>query len=468
MTTLTTTPSRPRRLVRRRDQAGHALTASNRRAGDRRAVADLVRAVTREPLPFRVTAYDGTDLGPADAPIRFHLASPAGLRHLLGAPGDLGAARAHLTGQLLIDGVHPGDPYPAFALIKRQLQLRRPTPAELAGVVAGVVAGLGPSGLGLSDLRTPARPEQERPPRWLRPLQGWRGWDRSARAVNHHYDVSNAFYERVLGPSMTYTCAVYADPSDSLEQAQDRKYALVAGKLGLRPGMTLLDVGCGWGGMVRHAAREHGVRALGVTLSREQAQWAQQAIEREGLSHVAQVRHLDYRKLAPGRFDAISSIGLTEHVGARNYPGYFAFLRSRLRPGGRLLNHCITRVDGRSSVRPQAFTDRYVFPGGELAAPGRIIAAAHDAGLEVQHEENLRMHYAHTLTAWCANLVTHWDECVAEVGEVTARVWGLYLAGSRFAFETNGLQLHQVLATRPSADGSPGFPLRPDWDPQTH
>ncbi len=170
---------------------------------------------------------------------------------------------------------------------------------------------------------------------------------------------------------MTYTCAVYRSPDDTLEQAQANKYDLVAGKLALRPGMRLLDVGCGWGGMVRHAAREYGVKALGVTLSRAQAQWAQAAIEREGLTGLAQVRHLDYRDAPREQFDAVSSIGLTEHIGVRNYPAYFGFLRDRLRPGARLLNHCITRADNRAPHRSGAFIDRYVFPDGELAGPGR-------------------------------------------------------------------------------------------------
>ena len=277
--------------------------------------------------------------------------------------------------------------------------------------------------------------------------------------------MSNAFYEMVLGPSMTYTCAVYHDPKDSLETAQANKYELVCGKLALKPGMKLLDVGCGWGGMVRHAAREHGVKSLGVTLSREQAEWAQAAIEREGLSHLAEVRHMDYRDAPADHFDAVSSIGLTEHIGVANYLRYFGSLRERLRPGGRLLNHCITRANSYMPVKPGAFIERYVFPDGELASPGRVLTKCHDAGFEVQHEENLRLHYALTLSGWCRNLVENWDECVAEVGVGTARVWGLYMAGSRLAFERNEIQLHQILATKTTPDGVSSYPLRPDWTP---
>jgi cyclopropane-fatty-acyl-phospholipid synthase len=204
------------------------------------------------------------------------------------------------------------------------------------------------------------------------------------------------------------------------------------------------------------------VTAIGATLSREQAAWAQAAIERDGIGDRAVVRHSDYRDVPETGFDAISSIGLTEHIGLRTYPAYFTFLRDRLRPGGRLLNHCITRYTNRP-VQVGSFIDRYVFPDGELTGSGRIITTMQDVGLEVRHEENLREHYALTLAGWCRNLVENWDDCVAEVGEGTARVWGLYMAGSRIGFERNEIQLHQVLASRTDDDGVAGFPLRPDW-----
>ncbi|MCW2845429.1 MAG: methyltransferase protein, partial [Nocardioides sp.] len=245
-------------------------------------------------------------------------------------------------------------------------------------------------------------------------------------------------------------------------EAQAEKFDLVCRKLDLKPGQRLLDVGCGWGGMVRHAAKHYGVHALGVTLSREQAQWAKEAIDSDRLGDLAEVRHSDYRDVLEGGFDAVSSIGLTEHIGVRNYPSYFQFLRGRLRPEGRLLNHCITRSHNRRE-ETGAFIDRYVFPDGELIGSGTIIKEAQDAGLEVMHEENLRIHYAMTLRDWCRNLVDNWDECVAEVGEGTARVWGVYMAGSRLAFERNEIQLHQVLAVRTGDDGKDGFPLRPSW-----
>jgi cyclopropane-fatty-acyl-phospholipid synthase len=230
--------------------------------------------------------------------------------------------------------------------------------------------------------------------------------------------------------------------------------------------MRLLDVGCGWGGMVMHAAREFGVRALGVTLSLQQAQWAQQAIADAGLSDLAQVRHLDYRNVTETGFDAVSSIGLTEHIGKTQLPGYFGFLYSKLRPEGRLLNHCITRPDNTGPARvTDGFIYRYVFPDGELEGPGYLVSLMHDAGFEVRHSENLREHYARTLAGWCANLEAHWDEAVAEVGDGTARVWRLYMAGSRLGFERNQIQLHQVLGVRLGEGGVSGMPLRPDWEP---
>jgi cyclopropane-fatty-acyl-phospholipid synthase len=418
-------------------------------------VADVVRAVTSGEPGVRVTAYDGSATGPADAPVRVHLAAPRGLSYLLTAPGELGLARAYVAGDLELPGVHPGDPYDALRFIRDNLRPRVPSPRAALALARG---------LGWERLRPPPPPPQEATPPWRRLARGLRhSRQRDRAAVEHHYDVSNAFYERVLGPSMTYTCAVYRAPLDSLEQAQAAKYDLVATKLALRPGMRLLDVGCGWGGMVRHAAREYGVRALGVTLSRQQAEWARAAIERDGLADLAEVRHADYRDTPTDHFDAVSSIGLTEHIGVRNYPRYFAALRDRLRPGGRLLNHCITRADNRARTRFGPFIERYVFPDAELAGPGRVLSEIHDAGLEAQHAENLRRHYALTLAAWSRNLTDQWPDCVAEVGPATGRVWGLYLAAARLGFDGNELQLHQILATRTTAGGDSSFPLRPDW-----
>ncbi|WP_405060617.1 class I SAM-dependent methyltransferase [Kribbella sp. NBC_01505] len=418
------------------------------------SIAEALTTVTPDGLPFRFTAYDGSATGPADSPIHMHLATERGLSYVLTAPGDLGLVRAYVMGDLEITGAHPANPYDLMRMLLNQVHFERPTPTEALRIVRG---------LGWSHLKPPPPPPQEHLPKWRRTFEGLRhSRTRDKAAIHHHYDVSNTFYEWVLGPSMTYTCAVYPSVDATLEEAQYEKYDLVARKLDLRAGMRLLDVGCGWGGMVRHAAREYGVQALGVTLSAEQAHWANEAIKREGLESLAEVRFLDYRDVPERDFDAISSIGLTEHIGVRNYPTYFGFLLDRLRPGGRLLNHSITRPDNHYRSTG-AFIDRYIFPDGELIGSGRIIAEAQDAGFEVRHSENLREHYALTLGAWSQNLLAHWDEAVAEVGPATAKIWGLYLAACRVGFERNNTQLHQFLAVKLDSGADAHFPLRPTW-----
>ncbi len=419
------------------------------------SICDAIETLLAQPLPIRLTAYDGSATGPLDCDYTLHLANERGLRYIVTAPGDLGFARAYVSGDLEVQGAHPGDLYEPLLLILKQMRFRAPGPGEVLTLLRE---------LGFGTLKMPPVPAQEHLPRWRRLLEGLRhSRERDADVIQHHYDVSNRFYEHVLGPSMTYTCALYPSAEATLEEAQAAKYDLICRKLGLRAGDRLLDVGCGWGGMLRHAAQYYGVQALGVTLSAEQSQWAQEAVVRDGLEKLVEVRHGDYRDVLDTDFDAVSSIGLTEHIGVKNYPAYFGHLRDRLKPGGVLLNHCITRDTNNQRSTTGHFIDRYVFPDGELSGSGTIITAAQNAGLEVQHSENLRQHYALTLAAWNRNLVQHWDECVAEVGLGTARVWGLYIAGSRIGFERGEIELHHVLATK-RADGLPApFGLRPDW-----
>jgi cyclopropane-fatty-acyl-phospholipid synthase len=417
------------------------------------SIAEIVESVLDGPISLGVRAYDGSSLGPPDPPRGLHLRTPRAASYLATAPGELGLARAYVAGDMDVEGVHPGDPYDLLVDLS-SVRFRRPTAA--AAMEAART-------LGVKGLTPPPPPPQEALPRWRRVAEGLRhSTTRDAEAISHHYDVSNRFYEMVLGPSMTYTCACYPEAGATLEQAQENKYRLIFDKLRLSPGDRLLDIGCGWGGMVRYAA-QNGVQVVGVTLSRQQAWWANTAIAEAGLADLAEVRHCDYRDITETEFDAVSSIGLTEHIGVRNYPAYFRTIRDRLRPGGLLLNHCITRPHNHRQETGH-FIDRYVFPDGELIGSGRIITAAQDVGLEVLHEENLREHYALTLAQWCRNLVECWDECVAEVGEGTARVWGLYMAGSRLGFERNEIQLHQVLAQRPHDGGTSGLPLRPWWN----
>jgi cyclopropane-fatty-acyl-phospholipid synthase len=419
------------------------------------SIAEAIGSLFKDGMPVRFEAYDGSAVGPPDAPCSLRLTTERGLAYLLTAPGDLGFARAFVAGDLDIAGAHPGNPYPALAMLRGHLGMRVPSPPELVQLLRSV---------GLSHLRPPAPPPEEHLPRWQRIVAGLRhSRQRDASAIQHHYDVSNRFFEHLLGPSMTYSCAVFATPDDSLAEAQAAKHELVARKLDLKPGARLLDIGCGWGGMVRHAAKHHGVSAIGVTLSREQAAWAREAVEREGLSDLVDIRFSDYRDIAETGFDAVASIGMAEHVGVHNYPSYFESLRSRLRDGGRLLNHCISRRDGQMSHSPGPFIDRYVFPDAELAPIGTMVAAAHDAGLEVRHVETLREHYALTLKAWGENLEANWEQCVDEVGPGAAKVWGLYMAGSRLAFEQNELGVYQTLAVKVGPEGEATMPLRPTW-----
>ena len=413
----------------------------------RMTIAQAVERVLGEDVPLRFEGYDGTSTGPRDSDVVVEVRSPLALSYVVTAPGSLGMARAYVTGAIEVRG----DLRTALtALMGARID-------HIAWRdVAAVIRGLGTRTL----LRPPLPPQERRTQRLL----GWRhSKRRDAAAVAHHYDVSNRFYQLVLGPTMAYTCAVYPRADATLEEAQAEKFDLVARKLGLRPGMRLLDVGCGWGGMVIHAAREYGVRALGVTLSRQQAEWGQKAAAEAGLGDLVEIRHSDYRDVVEDGFDAVSSIGLTEHVGLAQLPVYVQRLRSRLRPGGRLLNHCITRPTTRERAEAGAFITRYVFPDGELLGVGTIVTALQDGGLEIRHEENIREHYAMTLRDWGANLERHWDQAVAEVGLATARVWRLYMAGSRVGFERRDIELHQVLAVRPHDDGRADVALRPTW-----
>src|ERR1700760_3337412 len=418
------------------------------------ALAEVFEAFVGPEAPVEFAAYDGSHAGTTGSPVKITVRSPAAVAYLAQAPGGLGFARAYVAGQLDVEG----DMYEALARMTKAQSISMTMAEKLR-----LLQALG--GPKLLIHRMPPPPQEVRQHRRL--LSGrLHSKGRDAKAISHHYDVSNTFYEWVLGPSMAYTCACYPHEGATLEEAQANKFDLVARKLGLDAGMRLLDVGCGWGGMVMHAAREYGVKALGVTLSEQQASWAAHAIEKAGLSGLAEVRHLDYRDVPETDFDAVSSIGLTEHIGMRQLPGYFEFLLGKLKPEGRLLNHCITRPDNTApAANVGGFINRYVFPDGELEGPGFLISLMNNTGFEIRHEENLREHYAKTLAAWCANLDEHWKEAVAEVGEGTARVWRLYMAGSRLGFDRNQIQLHQVLGVKLAAGGAAHMPLRPDWEP---
>ncbi len=418
-------------------------------------VATFVSGLVGPEAPVAVRAYDGSELDPPEAKVRVTVRSPDALRRLLAAPGELGLARAYVAGDLDLDG----DIYEAVAL-QEQLETIKVRPAQIAELLGLVgIAGLPP-------LRPP--PEEAR-------LHGRRhSKARDAAAVAYHYDVSNDFYRIVLGPSLTYSCAVWTDTTATLEEAQAAKHELVCQKLALEPGMRLLDVGCGWGSMLLHAAQHHGVRGVGVTLSHRQAELAAQRVRDAGLADRIEIRYQDYRDVDDGPYEAISSIGMFEHVGLAQLAVYFEACEALLAPGGRFLNHGITkpgrggkpRRDGRLEPRvgrrrlePEFFA-RYVFPDGELHEVGAVVSAMQHAGFEVRHVESLRDHYALTLRRWVRNLEAGWDDAVREAGDARARVWHLYMAGAGRWFELGRNEIHQVLATK-LFDRSGGYPLRP-------
>lgn len=409
-------------------------------------LAEVYNRVVGEDPPVGFRAYDGSVAGPQTAAPILDVRQPVVLNYLTSARRfELGLARAYITGALDV----VGDLYSAMkSLWDLEVELPKWEMVKIFNSLGGFKL-----------LRRPPVPEREAH------LSGRKhSKARDAEAISHHYDVGNDFYTIVLGESMTYTCAVYENSDTTLERAQFGKHDLVARKLDLQPGMRLLDVGCGWGGMVIHAARHYGVKALGVTLSKQQAEWAQNAIKEAGLGHLAEVRYMDYRDVDETDFDAISSIGLTEHVGVENLSGYFSSLFDKLRPGGRLLNHCITKPDNAGpAITKGGFISRYVFPDGSLAGPGTLMSHMHDAGFEVRHDENLREHYAMTLSDWVSNLESKWKQAVEFVGSETARAWRLYLVGSRLGFEHNGIQLHQMLGVKLKDGSKSQMALRPQW-----
>lgn len=404
----------------------------------------LEELVGPEP-PVAIEAYDGSRVGPTDPPATIVVRSRDALRRIVTRPGELGFSRAYVAGDIDIEG----DVFAALSLKEAigSLSLSAPRLAALARE------------LELGDLRPPPPPPEEVHLRGRRHSRR-----RDAAAIAHHYDVSNDFYRLLLGPSLTYSCAIWSDdPDDTLEHAQERKYAVIADKLGLREGMRLLDVGCGWGGMALHAAAHHGVEVVGVTVSQRQVDLARKRVVEAGLADRVEIRHQDYRDVADGPFHAVSSIGMFEHVGAARLGEYFGHLRELVAPRGRLLNHAISRPPYRRPlVHRPGFIDRYVFPDGELIEIGDVCRAMQEAGWEVRDVEGLREHYALTLRRWVANLEAGWDEAVALVGRARARVWRIYLAGSALNFESGATLVFQTLGVAHEG-GASGVPLRPTW-----
>ncbi|MFF8638621.1 class I SAM-dependent methyltransferase [Streptomyces pilosus] len=419
---------------------------------------DALEQLIGTTLPVRVRTWDGSQAGPPDAPTLV-VRNRRAVRHLLRKPGELGLARAWVAGDVTVEG----DLYTVLDRLAghiwergeddhRTLTRALRDPA-FRSAVRGLLALAGPP-------LPPAPPPEEA----RRPRRGLHTRHSDRRAISHHYDVGNDFYEIVLGPSMVYSCAYWPAPPPhaTLEQAQHDKLELVARKLALAPGRRLLDVGCGWGSLAVHAARDHGVEVVGITLSREQAAHARKRVAEEGLTDRVEIRVQDYRDVTDGPYDAVSSIGMAEHVGSERYLEYATALHGLLKPGGRLLNHQIARRPQRdeTSYRVDDFIDAYVFPDGELAPLGTTVSLLERAGLEVRDVESIREHYALTLRQWVANLEAGRARAVALAGPGRVRVWQLYMAASALAFERGRIGVNQVLAVRTPGSGASGLPLR--------
>lgn len=452
----------------RRLSAGSTTERAARTGGGennpRSAAARLARVlhtVLGPDLPVTVHAWDGSRAGSPGVgeTVTFTVHSPRAARYLLAAPNQLGLARAYISGELTIEGDLEQALACLFDAIYPPDSDSRPlTPKKLLRAVPRAL----PDAASLWGLALPPRP----PSVEVR-LRGRRhGHSRDAAAIRHHYDVSNEFYRLLLGPTMTYSCAYWASPHQGLDEAQIAKHDLVAAKLGLEPGQRVLDIGCGWGSFLIHAATRYGIRGVGVTLSEQQVALAQQRVRDAGVDHLVTIKHLDYRKLPKERYDAIVSVGMAEHVGTEELDTYARHVADFLAPGGRLLHHTIadrTGEPGQNSSSHETFISNYVFPDGKLQPLSTSLSALERVGLEIRDVQALREHYPKTLRAWTANLHEHWDEAVTLVGQQRALVWELYLTASAMAFDRDRIGVNQTLAVRPTTTGESRMPpTRPE------
>ncbi|MDQ4070131.1 MAG: cyclopropane-fatty-acyl-phospholipid synthase family protein [Actinomycetota bacterium] len=413
----------------------------------------LIETLLGKPVPVRFEFFDGSALGPTDGPGTVRVRSVNALRRIIWAPGELGLARAFVSGDVELEGDIIG--------LLGVLQHAAPQDLRFLGVMGSLACLDAARRFGALGPPLPP-PAEEVLPRGRR-----HSTRRDAASVRHHYDVGNDFYRLVLGPTVTYSCARFADDTTDLENAQRAKFELICRKLGLheRRGARLLDVGCGWGSMAMHAAARHGATAVGITISPEQADLARRRLADAGLAEQVEIRLQDYRELPMEEFDAISSIGMFEHVGRARQSEYFSKLRTLLRPGGRLLNHAISRA-GSSRPARRSFIYRYVFPDSELLDVGETILAMEAAGFEVRDVESLREHYSRTLRAWVGNLERRWHEAVSLVGERRARIWRLYMAGCANRFSDGQISVHQVLGVVNDDRGRSFMPrTRAGWEP---
>ncbi len=396
-----------------------------------------------------VRLWDGT-LWPDDTPrpATVVLRHPGSLRDMF-LPGDeLSLGEAYLYDVFDIEG----DVESVFGLVDQLGQRRN-----------GVLHTLR---LARDLRRLPARPKRDMGRRGPAKLAGKRhSVGRDRQAVTYHYDVSNDFYALWLDRRMVYSCAYFHSTDEELDTAQERKLDYICRKLRLKPGQRLLDLGCGWGGLVMHAAQHYGVDATGITLSKPQVELANERIAQAGLADRCRVLARDYREMEePEGYDALVSVGMFEHVGEAALPVYFERARQLLRPGGVFLNHGIANSVTARKSRGPSFTETYVFPDGELTPISTTLAAAEAAGFEVRDVESLREHYALTLRRWVRRLEAHHDEALRYVDEPTYRVWRLYMSGSAHGFKVGRLNVYQALLVRTGKGGQGGLPLtRSDW-----
>lgn len=406
----------------------------------------LVEDALGGPLPLRLRAWDGSEAGPADAPVVV-LRSRGALRRLLWQPGELGLAQAYFTGELDVEGdLAEGLRTMWAAQRERGLRPPRLTSADRARALVTAVR------LGVVGPPPPAPASQAR----LRGGLHSRARDRAA--ISHHYDLSNAFYGLLLDETMAYSCGYWASeaPGFTAVDAQRAKLELICRKLALEPGARLLDIGCGWGSLTLHAAERHGVRVTAVTLAREQAAYVRDQVRERGLTERVEVLCQDYRDIRGGGYDAVATVEMGEHVGDAEYPGFASALHRLVRPRGRVLVQQMSRGPG--APGGGAFIEAYIAPDMHMRPLGETVALLEEAGLEVRHTESLREHYVRTIAAWHRTLEERWDAFVRLAGEETARVWRLYLAGGALAFEEGRMGVDQILAVRPGPDGASGMP----------
>ncbi len=417
-----------------------------RPAADR--LADLLGHFFDGPLPVRLRAWDGSEAGPADAPLVV-LRSPDALRRLVWQPNELGLAEAYITGDLDVEGDLARTLGQAGRSVREQ-GIPRPRPAALATATA-LAAGLGAAG-----------PPPRRPHGRARLGGRLHSTSRDRAAISHHYDLSNEFYAVLLDRTMAYSCAYWTRPADAsygLAEAQADKLELICGKLGLREGSRLLDVGCGWGSLSLHAAREHKVRVTAVTLSAAQRDFVTARAVAEGVADLVDVQLRHWRHIDGGGYDAAAAVEMGEHVGDAEYPLFASMLHGALRPEGRLLIQQMSR--GAHAPGGGPFIETYIAPDMHMRPLGRTADLLESAGLEVRSVESLREHYATTIDAWRANVEERWCDIEDLVGETTGRVWRLYLAGASLAFSERRMGLDQFLAVRPTREGNSGMPPTP-------